>query len=338
MAGEHLSIGEVLAALHDEFPDITISKIRFLESQGLIDPERTPSGYRKFYADDVTRLRWILFQQKENFLPLKVIKERLEQLSPSELARLDVEDAGGHDADEAGEPEAEPAIEQAAAVAVATDAGAGRPTSAPAVSPVEVPVAATPAATPRAPAAHAAQTSGNVPTSGSVPAPPRPGAATRRRPPGRPPAFAPTLPLDDPDEGPPRLPDTADDEGLVTRDELCAAAGVTAPQLASLEEYGLVTPAREAGNDVRFDADAVETATIAAGFFARGVEARHLRMYRTVAEREASLFGQVLLPYLRQRNPDSRARLQSELVELARLGRRLRTVQLRDAVRDTLSE
>ncbi len=75
----HLSIGEVLSLLQDEFPDITISKIRFLESQGLIDPERTPSGYRKFYEIDIARLRWILVQQRENFLPLKVIKERIER-------------------------------------------------------------------------------------------------------------------------------------------------------------------------------------------------------------------------------------------------------------------
>src|SRR4026209_240928 len=74
----HLSIGEVLAQLRDEFPDVTISKIRFLESQGLIDPERTPSGYRKFYAPDLERLRWILFQQREHFLALRVIKERLD--------------------------------------------------------------------------------------------------------------------------------------------------------------------------------------------------------------------------------------------------------------------
>src|SRR5258706_4353936 len=73
----HLSIGEVLALLQAEFPDITISKIRFLESQGLLDPERTPSGYRKFYEPDIERLRWILVQQRENFLPLRVIKDRL---------------------------------------------------------------------------------------------------------------------------------------------------------------------------------------------------------------------------------------------------------------------
>ena len=75
-----VSIGDVLDQLRDEFPDITISKIRFLESQGLIDPERTPSGYRKFSPADVERLRFILRQQREHFLPLKVIKERLDQL------------------------------------------------------------------------------------------------------------------------------------------------------------------------------------------------------------------------------------------------------------------
>lgn len=75
---EHLSIGEVLTLLHDDFPDITVSKIRFLESRGLIAPERTPSGYRKFYENDVARLRWILTQQKVHFLPLRVIRERLD--------------------------------------------------------------------------------------------------------------------------------------------------------------------------------------------------------------------------------------------------------------------
>jgi DNA-binding transcriptional MerR regulator len=74
----YLAIGDVLALLREEFPDVTISKIRFLESRGLLVPERTPSGYRKFYEPDVDRLRWILRQQREHFLPLKVIKGRLE--------------------------------------------------------------------------------------------------------------------------------------------------------------------------------------------------------------------------------------------------------------------
>lgn len=77
---DHVSIGDVLNQLREEFPDITISKIRFLESQGLVEPERTPSGYRKFYPADVERLRFILRQQKDNFLPLKVIKDRLDEI------------------------------------------------------------------------------------------------------------------------------------------------------------------------------------------------------------------------------------------------------------------
>ncbi|MCU1400815.1 MAG: putative MerR family transcriptional regulator [Acidimicrobiales bacterium] len=74
----YLSIGEVLGLLLEDFPDVTISKIRFLESQGLIEPERTPSGYRKFYDHDVDLLRAILHEQRENFLPLKVIRDRIE--------------------------------------------------------------------------------------------------------------------------------------------------------------------------------------------------------------------------------------------------------------------
>jgi DNA-binding transcriptional MerR regulator len=82
----YLSIGEVLGLLLEEFPDITISKIRFLESQGLIVPERTASGYRKFYDDDVERLKFILREQRENFLPLRVIKNRLDT-PPSGIER-----------------------------------------------------------------------------------------------------------------------------------------------------------------------------------------------------------------------------------------------------------
>ena len=73
---DFLSIGEVLAQLLEEFPDVTISKIRFLESQGLIDPERTPSGYRKFTEAEVERLRVILREQKAHYLPLRVIKDQ----------------------------------------------------------------------------------------------------------------------------------------------------------------------------------------------------------------------------------------------------------------------
>ena len=83
---DFLSIGEVLAQLLEEFPDVTISKIRFLESQGLIDPERTPSGYRKFTEAEVERLRVILREQKAHYLPLRVIKDQLED-ETSDISR-----------------------------------------------------------------------------------------------------------------------------------------------------------------------------------------------------------------------------------------------------------
>lgn len=75
---DYMSIGEVLESVRTDFPDVTISKIRFLEAEGLITPERTESGYRKFYEQDVSRLRTILKLQRDRFLPLKVIREHLE--------------------------------------------------------------------------------------------------------------------------------------------------------------------------------------------------------------------------------------------------------------------
>ena len=77
-ARAYLSIGEVLTKLRGDFPDITISKIRFLESEGLIEPQRTPSGYRKFTSNDLERLRYVLLAQRDQYLPLKVIKENLD--------------------------------------------------------------------------------------------------------------------------------------------------------------------------------------------------------------------------------------------------------------------
>src|SRR3954464_2955180 len=75
-----MSIGEVLASLRSEFPDVTISKIRFLEAEGLVEPERTASGYRKFSRDDVSRLRYVLSAQRDHYLPLRVIKQHLEAI------------------------------------------------------------------------------------------------------------------------------------------------------------------------------------------------------------------------------------------------------------------
>ncbi|WP_446222181.1 transcriptional regulator FtsR [Nocardia sp. IBHARD005] len=87
-----MSIGSVLDLLRPDFPDITISKIRFLESEGLIRPERTPSGYRRFSVSDYERLRFVLTAQRDQYLPLKVIKEQLEAID-SGAATMGVREA-----------------------------------------------------------------------------------------------------------------------------------------------------------------------------------------------------------------------------------------------------
>ncbi|HLM06860.1 MAG TPA: MerR family transcriptional regulator [Blastococcus sp.] len=105
-----LTIGEVLAVLRDDFPDVTISKIRYLESEDLVHPQRTPSGYRKFSRADVRRLRYVLTAQRDHYLPLRVIKEHLEALDrgeplpPSAGAAATVRPPRAEDGGDAGVP------------------------------------------------------------------------------------------------------------------------------------------------------------------------------------------------------------------------------------------
>lgn len=98
-ARAYLGIGEVIAQLRAEFPDVSVSKIRFLESAGLIRPARSPSGYRKFGAADVDRLRYILTVQRDQYLPLRVIKDQLDsdRPAPGPLTRRELLDGAGID-------------------------------------------------------------------------------------------------------------------------------------------------------------------------------------------------------------------------------------------------
>ncbi|MCX5588091.1 transcriptional regulator FtsR [Streptomyces erythrochromogenes] len=98
-AGRLVSIGTVLTTLRDEFPEVTISKIRFLEAEGLVEPRRTPSGYRKFSTEDVERLARILRLQRDHYLPLKVIREQLDALARGEQIRIPAPTAHGGTAD-----------------------------------------------------------------------------------------------------------------------------------------------------------------------------------------------------------------------------------------------
>jgi len=106
-ARAYFGIGEVIAQLRAEFPDISVSKIRFLEAEGLIQPARSSSGYRKFGPADVDRLRYILTAQRDLYLPLRVIKDQLDSDQPAAapMSRREVLDATGIDDRELAELE-----------------------------------------------------------------------------------------------------------------------------------------------------------------------------------------------------------------------------------------
>ena len=276
----HLSIGEVLGLLLEEFPDITISKIRFLESQGLIEPERTPSGYRKFYEHDVELLRVILREQREHFLPLRVIKDRLD------AGVIEAASTPPH-----GTPVGERTSATPSAAAIANHPAAGRNGSA------------------APPAQHPAA---------SAPAPAAPEESSARH-----------TARQTKDASPRLLPGV-----VVSRDELCAMASVTAAQLAALEEYGVIGR-RKSGSDL-YSEDAVEIAAAAGGLLRAGIDARHLRAWRTSVEREVGLYEQLVMPTLRHRNPEARSLAVAQLDELNDFGAKLRSALLRAAVREQL--
>ena len=320
----HLSIGEVLNILREEFPDVTISKIRFLESQGLVDPERTPSGYRKFYESDVSRLRWILHQQKENFLPLKVIKERLDRMGEEQPAPVHTIARVKPRGRRAPSRRARHAQDLAPQL------------------PLGDPMPASPEHEELAPAAE----NGVDARRDDAPSREREAPPRDESPPPRdehPPTAEDDAARSPRSEEPPAdAPDdaaapTGGKNGL-TRGELARAAGLEDWQLNELESFGLLEPVAYNGRDALFDEEGQAIATAAAGFYAHGIGARHLRMYKHFADREAALFEQVILQYRMQRNPEARAKAQQELASLSRLGRALRSALLVNAVRDSLAE
>jgi DNA-binding transcriptional MerR regulator len=231
-----LTIGEVLGVLRDDFPDVTISKIRYLESESLVHPQRTPSGYRKFSRADVTRLRYVLTAQRDHYLPLRVIKDQLDAL-------------------DRGEP---------------------------------------------------------LPAGSQVPATDPPPAA--------------------PDDG----TTTAAAEGTaaapLSADEFARAAGLEPDQLADCVQFGLLATDAH-GSHPSSD---LPIARAAAGLARHGIEPRHLRAYRTGAEREAGLIEQLVAPVLRARSEEARTRATEKLRELAGLSAQLHTALLEARLRDLL--
>jgi DNA-binding transcriptional MerR regulator len=387
----YLSIGDVLALLRQEFPDVTISKIRFLESQGLVNPERTPSGYRKFYEHDVERLRWVLRQQREHFLPLKVIKGRLddevaefgdgaETYAPGEAEPVLVGRTSGPIGPRAAGRELPGFEAQATETRRGTDGGRSHPAAVPTAGSAATDVTQRRAAAAAASAASVAAAAARgapsrpAPAARSTTAAPRgPGAST-----GRPPSPG-ASPAQDTGSGsgsgrakePARAPGAKISEattapapdgvgpGLVERGahldgelvdelvggslsgatltvgELAEGSGLDIAAVEQLESYGLVC-GRVVGGVAYYDEDALIVARMAAGLARYGVEARHLRLHKHAAEREAGFIEQIVLPLLKQRNPEARQRAHEVVTELTLLGQGLREVLLRTTLRNQL--
>lgn len=423
----YLSIGDVLTLLREEFPDVTISKIRFLESQGLVNPERSPSGYRKFFDHDVERLRWVLRQQREHFLPLKVIRDRLadgdlddesfagtaegaedtidngKTSEPARAAAAGVAGAAGpslgaaggtpgragerSDTDQGSDKEDKGNDAMARILADASRRAARLPDVAPVGPSGQDTLAAEHSAAagseaartmdegagrdvveagqgPGAPArsrrvgASAVRAPAHDRASGTGVAPPAAGSAggattlsegrthrgadsgTRQGGTARPDAGTGT------GAGGSRAPNTTGTpsravQGLptsvvtgasLTAEELCSASGLSAEELAELEGFGLVEAVPVAGLRT-YDENALTVANLAASFRAFGIEPRHLRLYRIAMDREMGLIEQVVIPLLRQRNPESRQRAVEAAEQLAALGQSMRASLVHVALR-----
>ena len=276
--------------LQDEFPDVTISKIRFLESQGLLDPERTPSGYRKFYEADIERLRWILRQQRENFLPAQGDQGPAR---PTAIRRLGARTGRRRAArrDPTADGDAPRRCREPPAGRPSRRAGAARAGPPPPASP-----GPRRSATGRARPLEADR-AGRRPHAGR--------RRARRRP------------------GPPATSAVDAGRELAQPDRARCSATGSAPAAGRARALRPASTASTLGNDQLLRRRRADRRPAGApAFIGHGVEARHLRMYKVAAEREAGVFEQLVMPLLKQRNPAARAQATDRLDELAVLGGR----------------
>ena len=315
-----MSIGEVLGILKPEFPDITVSKIRFIEGAGLVQPDRSASGYRKFSEDDVARLRFVLRAQRDQYLPLRVIRQRLadlEQTAGPEGRGPLVEgsdanapgDRGGSTPAGAGPADAASGSGDGSAGAGTGSSGSPSATSGAVAAGAGGGSAGTEVGAGSAEGGTKSAGTGAAGTAGPGAAVGQPARATGGGLAAAPPSDA-----------------------QFTRDELCRAAGANVDQLLELESFGLVSARGSGERGAWYGGDDLILLRLARELADYGLEARHLRMYKLFAEREAALFEQVVAPLVRQRNPEARARARDTIDALAQLGGRMRDLALRSAV------
>ncbi len=382
---EYRSIGETLELIKEEFPEVTISKIRFLETQGLIAPERTTNGYRKFYDHDIERLAFVLRQQREQFLPLKVIKDRITEKEPGVFV-LDPskgrfaknqknrtskfeKDIFGDPLDQPRQPNQAPhpkpkvdvkatnAQDLSSSHFTAKARGSGN-TGAIAESKTDRNVLRSgrssdqPASDTRSPTTQP----GFVGTQDIKPPIVQDGSQTVRTAPGKRPrlfALPSTSALAENLDAPRALNQVSDNaftsldqdteggesgfpKNSFTAREIAEQADLSLVQVDDLTTFGLLNPTSIRGQQIFCIAD-LELATLAKEFAKFGLEARHLKMYKVSAEREASFLEQVILPILANKSQKSRNRAEAALTQLGEIGAQFRTLLLERAIEKILN-
>ena len=302
-----MSIGEVVTLLQSEFSDLTDSKIRFLEDRKLISPARTASGYRSFGPHDIEVLRWILTRQRDQYLPLSIIGERIDR--GEHLADIWGIGASDTTADAQGPPATTGDSTVAAGSTELPSAGSGQ-------------------------AAHGA----------SGPAAEDHGAAHDI---GGLASDAPAMP-----PKPPWAPPEGDNDLTYSAEELSAASGLSLTEINELTRYGLLVRLNDADPgraqlargaavqtsmaleppEPRYGAAALLVARIAREFSTYGLQARHLRVIRNAAARDAATFEQGIQPILHAGGPDAGTDVQRSLGRLVALCERLRAQVISDAL------
>jgi DNA-binding transcriptional MerR regulator len=373
---KYLALGELLEVLRVDYPDLTVSKIRFLEQQGLLTPERTPSGYRKFYAGHVDRLRWILEQQEGTYLPLREIKTRLLEaeaegrftpLTPDFESTADVFESGDEGVNQyrsappaaLGERRHPAGLFRSLAddlnAQVATPPVPAEPAP-PARPPLRVvargrdakhtPITDRMAKEATASHGHSEPVAAKstAAKSGASTAASTSGAASTARPAGA--ASAMQI-------GTSPEVDQMENERAANAGEPKKASLTREPSI-SLSFAELVAQSGCSADDVKlleqygllmsrqvlgksyYDEDALAAAQVAAQMAAFGVEARHLRLYRNAVDRESDFYLQVVSPLIYRREERSREQAAANLVDLQRLGAALREATLRQVLRSAL--
>ncbi|MEX0831110.1 MAG: MerR family transcriptional regulator [Nitriliruptoraceae bacterium] len=307
------TIGEVLNQLREEFDDVTISRIRSLESQGLISPDRTDSGYRKFSEHDIDRIRYVLTAHRDRQVDLEVIRRELDRMDAglppqSDDAATVPGESTTHANHQPRQPRKSAKTSRHASGRTQTPNGA-----------LQLPLDGD-----DSPLSPPPEPNAGSPDHSRLDDPPGGRQATRAQNTTAPPQPA-SAPASD-------LGPFVDEIGdlRLTDSELADATGLTLEDVKGLREHGILGP------EALSDASDVELATIAAELLAAGLEPRHLRMYRQFAQREAGLLEQLMSPLLRQRNPESRQRALVTGQRLAELGAELQRRLLDEEIQSTL--